>query len=244
MWEYLKQVYHQGNSARQYQLELEITQYSQGTSSIQDYYTGFLNLWAEYDEIKYLNVSEAALSEIQKLQATSHRDQFLMKLRSEYEIICSNLMSRVPSPSPNECLNELLREEQSQLTQHVLRQQSSGNSPDIAYDATASYTPVVSHAKGQPPARVLSKIQCFGCKSYGHYASQCKIKFCNYCKSNGHVINDCKRRPQNRTPRAYHVNVADASTSSDSPSAPVMPSSPPASTTSPRITPKDRKSVV
>ena len=57
MWEYLKQVYHQGNSARQYQLELEIAQYSQGTSSIQDYYTGFLNLWAEYDDIKYLNVS-------------------------------------------------------------------------------------------------------------------------------------------------------------------------------------------
>lgn len=35
MWEYLKKVYHQGNSARQYQLELGIAQYSQGTSSIQ-----------------------------------------------------------------------------------------------------------------------------------------------------------------------------------------------------------------
>ena len=176
MWEYLKQVYHQGHSARQYQLELEIARYSQGTSSIQDYYTGFLNLWAEYDDIKYLNVSEA--SEIQKLG-----DQFLMKLRSEYEIIRSNLMSSVPSPSLDECLNELLCEEQSQLTQHVLKQQSSGTSPDVAYAASANYTPGVSHvprgivhhntsaAKGQRPAWDLSKIQCFGCKSYSHYAS-------------------------------------------------------------------------
>ena len=137
-------------------------------------------------------------------------------------------------------------EEQSQLTQHALKQQSSGNSTDVAYAATASYTPGVSHGpggivhhspKGQSSARDLSKIQCFGCKNYGHYASQCKNKFCNYCKSNGHVINDCKRRPQNRTPRAYHVNTADATTSSDSPSAPVMPSPPPASTTS-QITPE------
>ena len=47
-----------------------------------------------------------------------------MKLRSEYETVRSNLMSRVSSPSLNECLNELLREEQSQITQHNLKQQS------------------------------------------------------------------------------------------------------------------------
>ena len=74
MWGYLKKVYHKSNSAHQYQLVFEIAQYTQGTSSIQDYYTGFLNLWTEYDEIKYVHVSEAALSEIQTLQATSHRD--------------------------------------------------------------------------------------------------------------------------------------------------------------------------
>ena len=98
-----------------------------------------------------------------------------MKLRPVYEIVHSNLMSRVPSPSLNECLNELLREEQSQLTQHVLKQQSSGNCPDVAYAATANYTPSISHgpggvvphttsaSKGQPAARDLSKIQCFDC---------------------------------------------------------------------------------
>ena len=66
-----------------------------------------------------------------------------MKLRYEYEIIRSNLMSRVLSPSLNECLNELLRKEQIQLTQHVLKQQSSGRSPDVAYAAIAN-VPLVS----------------------------------------------------------------------------------------------------
>ena len=32
MWDYLKKVFHQGNSARQYQLEFEIANYMQGTS--------------------------------------------------------------------------------------------------------------------------------------------------------------------------------------------------------------------
>ena len=46
MWEYLKKVYHTENSACQYQIELEIAEYPQGNSSIQDYYSGFLYLWA------------------------------------------------------------------------------------------------------------------------------------------------------------------------------------------------------
>lgn len=71
MWEYLKKVYHMENSARLYQLEFEIAQYTQGTSSIQDF-SRFLALWAEYDEIKYVDVSEEVLSKIQELQAASH----------------------------------------------------------------------------------------------------------------------------------------------------------------------------
>ena len=59
MWAYLKKVYYQNNSARQYQLEFEIAQYMQGASSIQEYYSGFLNLWTDYDEIKYASVSRS-----------------------------------------------------------------------------------------------------------------------------------------------------------------------------------------
>ena len=45
MWNYLKRIYNQDNAAKRFQLELEITNYKQGNLSIQEYYSGFLNLW-------------------------------------------------------------------------------------------------------------------------------------------------------------------------------------------------------
>lgn len=135
-WKYLKKFYHRENYACQYPLEFEIAQYTQGISSITDYYTRFLALWAEYAEIKYANVSEEVLSEIQALQAPSHQDQFLMKLSSKYESVRSSIMSRVPSPSLDERLNELLCEEQWRLTQVALTQQGSGVSLEAAYSTS------------------------------------------------------------------------------------------------------------
>lgn len=73
MWGYLKKVYHQGNSARQFQLEFEISQYTQGTLSVQDFYSGlFIALWSEYDEIKCADVSKELLPELLILQQDSH----------------------------------------------------------------------------------------------------------------------------------------------------------------------------
>ena len=68
MWNYLQQIYQQSNAARQFQLELEISQFTQGTQSIQEYYNGFRRLWSEYDEIKFATVSEALLPELLPLQ--------------------------------------------------------------------------------------------------------------------------------------------------------------------------------
>ncbi|XXG84870.1 hypothetical protein AAC387_Pa11g0084 [Persea americana] len=110
MWDYLKKIYQQGNAARQFQLELDISQFTQGTQSIQEYYNGFRRLWSEYDEIKFATVSDALLPELLPLQQSSHRDQFLMKLRREFETVRSNLMSRASLPSLDDCLQELLRE--------------------------------------------------------------------------------------------------------------------------------------
>lgn len=55
-----------------------------------------------------------------------------MKLRPEYESVRSSIMSRVPSPSLDEYLNEL-REETSQLTQLTLKQRVSGGPLLVAY---------------------------------------------------------------------------------------------------------------
>jgi hypothetical protein len=47
---------------------------------------------------------------------TSKDDQFLMKLRGEFEAIRSNLMNREPVPLLDICVGKLLREEQRIVT--------------------------------------------------------------------------------------------------------------------------------
>lgn len=127
IWEYLKKVYHQDNSAWQCHLECKIAHYTQGILTIQEYYFGFRTLWFDFDNIKYAIVSIAVLSVLQELQASSQWDQFLMKLRSDYENMRSTRMSRVSSPSLDSCLAELLCEEEWLLTKTKLEQQNYGN---------------------------------------------------------------------------------------------------------------------
>lgn len=134
VWDYLKKIYQQGNAARQFQLELDISQYTQGTLPIQEYYNGFRRLWSEYDEIKLAIVSEALLPELLPLQQNSHQDQFLIKLRPEFETVRSNLISRASLPSLDDCLQKLLREERRLVTKTALDQQSSIEAP-LAYIA-------------------------------------------------------------------------------------------------------------
>jgi hypothetical protein len=96
MWAYLKKVYLQDNDARRFQLEHAIAMFQHGSLSIQDYYSAFLTLWHEYATLVTADVPVAALSTIQTLHATTQRDQFLMKLRPEYESVRSALLNRSP----------------------------------------------------------------------------------------------------------------------------------------------------
>ena len=66
------------------------------------------------------DVPIVALSTIQTIHTTIRRDQFLMKLRPEYESIRSFLLNRSPVPSLDICFGELLCEEQRLSTQAIL----------------------------------------------------------------------------------------------------------------------------
>jgi hypothetical protein len=197
MWEYLKKVYYQDNNARRFQLENDISNYSQSNLSIQEYYSGFQNLWAEYTDIIYAQIPAESLSVIQKVHEQSKCDQFLMKLRSEFEITRSNLMNRAPLPSLDGCFGELLREEQRILTQSSLKQD---NPAAVAFAA-----------QGRGRGRNMGNVQCYSCKEYGHIANNCRKKFCNYCKQQGHIIKECPTRPQNRKIQAFPAVVSESS---------------------------------
>ncbi|KAF2314430.1 hypothetical protein GH714_026337 [Hevea brasiliensis] len=59
MWDYLKNVYNRNNTARHFQLENDIANYSKGNPSIQEYFSGFKNLWAEFIDIVYAKLFAA-----------------------------------------------------------------------------------------------------------------------------------------------------------------------------------------
>ena len=103
-----------------FQLEHKIAMNSQGGLSIQDYFSGFQNIWAEFTHIVYAKIPSKSLSIIQGVHEQIKRDQFFMKLRSDFESVRSNLMSRDQSPSLDVCFRELLREKQHLVTQNVI----------------------------------------------------------------------------------------------------------------------------
>lgn len=118
-----------------------------------------MNLWAEYTEIVYKDLSTEGKTTVQKVHDITKRDQFLMKLKSNFEGLRSNLMNRAAVPSLNVCLNELLREEQRLLTRTTMEQQKAASL-------------LVAYAKqGRPRGKYMSYVQCFCCKGNGHFAS-------------------------------------------------------------------------
>ena len=88
---------------------------------IQEYYSHFICLWTDYTEIIYSSLPNASIAVVQSIHSTSQRDQFLMKLRYEFEQVRSNLMSKMPPSSIDSCLGELLCEEQRLTTQAALQ---------------------------------------------------------------------------------------------------------------------------
>ncbi|CAB4313587.1 unnamed protein product [Prunus armeniaca] len=202
MWTYLKKIYSQRNTARRFQLEHELAAFQQDSLSISDFYSRFTNLWAEYTDIVYANLPSEGLSFVQSIHETTQRDQFLMKLRPEFEGTRSNLMNRGSVPSLDTCLNDLLRKEQSLLTQTTMEQRRSASVP-VAYAV-----------QGKPRGRDMSTVQCFCCKGFGHYAANCPRKFCNYCKKDGHIIKECPTRPPKKSETAYTVSVGSSSAGS------------------------------
>lgn len=98
-------------------MELEIANYTQDNLPIEQYYSSFLNLWSECSRIIHAKVPITTLSALQEVQKVSKRDQFLMKLRSEFKVVQTGLLNRDPVSSLDVCMGELLHEEQWLATQ-------------------------------------------------------------------------------------------------------------------------------
>ena len=103
--------------------------FTQGSLYIEEHFSGFQTLWVDYCDIVYANVPTTTLFAIREVNATSKRDQFLMKLQPDFEISHSNLMNCHPVPSLDACLSELLHEEERIITQAAMDHQATVSAP-------------------------------------------------------------------------------------------------------------------
>jgi len=70
MWEYLEKIYSQNNSAPRFQLEHELLVYPQESLSIYEFYSHFMNLWAEYIGIVFKDLSAEGQTAVQTVHET------------------------------------------------------------------------------------------------------------------------------------------------------------------------------
>ena len=137
--------------------------FTQGSLSIKEYFSSFQNLWIEYSNIIYVGISDEALSVVQKVHETSKRDQFLMKLRSDFEVTRFNLMNHDLVPTLDACLIELLQEEQHITTQAVVEHKTN----------TSSLLNMAYATQGRNKSRDMCSVQCYNCKGFGHIVKDC-----------------------------------------------------------------------
>ncbi|KAJ0077160.1 hypothetical protein Patl1_35637 [Pistacia atlantica] len=142
MWDYLRWIYYQDNSARKFQLELDIGNYRQGNLSIKQFYSCFLNLWSDYSGLVHYKVPKEALTALQAVHSESQWDQYLMKLQPEFESACAGLINRTHVPS---------------LDLGIAQDTGGTEMVNVAYAA---------HGKG----RYKSLPQCYSCKEVRHIA--------------------------------------------------------------------------
>jgi len=100
--------------------------FTKGSLSIQEYFFAFQNLWDEYFNVIYDGIFGATLFVIQIVHKTSKRDQFLMKLRFDFEATNCNFMNRNPVPTLDACLSELLCEKQ-RIATHVAMEHNTSS---------------------------------------------------------------------------------------------------------------------
>jgi len=170
MWNYLKKVYNQSNAAWRFQLEHDITLFKQDSLAISKFYSKFINFWAEYTDIVHAYLTSEGLSYVQYVHETTKRDQFLMKLRSTFEGIRSNLLHR--NPYHHWMHVSMISYVKNSVCWH-------NPSLKIKKSSTVSVAYV---ARGKSRSHYMSVVQCFCCKQLGHYASNCPNKVSNYCK--------------------------------------------------------------
>lgn len=95
-----------------------------------------------------------------------------MKLRLDFEVVCSNLMNLHLVSSLDVCLGELLLEEQRIVTQASMEHKA----------IVSTLNTIAYAAEERNKCHDMRAVQCYNCNAFGHIVRDCLRKYCNYCK--------------------------------------------------------------
>ena len=111
IWKYLSQRFSFGQGTKIYQLQKEMSNFSQGNLSVSAYFTKCKQLWDEYVVLVApcsCSLQGSAMKLIQRQQLM----QFLMGLNDMYQVARSNILMMKPLPSVAQASSIILQEEQ------------------------------------------------------------------------------------------------------------------------------------
>ncbi|XP_074265064.1 uncharacterized protein LOC141587480 [Silene latifolia] len=167
LWEELNERYNQSNAPHLYKLRKEMTQISQGTDSVAEYYAKLKSVWEDLRSIDPLHdcsCNAVAACTCQLLKRIVERDNknnlidFLMGLDHKYDQIRGHILALEPLPSVNQAFAKVHQAEmQKQITEVDVKVDLDG----VAMAATQSY-PAKSYTVPSPSNSGPNNSQNFG----------------------------------------------------------------------------------
>ncbi|KAL6509554.1 hypothetical protein OROGR_022864 [Orobanche gracilis] len=180
VWDYLGKLYVRSNFAVQYQMEADIRALVQTEGmSIEDFYNKMTVLW---DQLAVTETAELRAFEPYIGRREEQRlVQFLMALRTDFELIRGSILHRTPLPSVDSVVHELLAEE-TRLKTQTGKVSTAPNTFVLAASQVSDSSALAARTFKLPQNRTASyqtmnNQECAYCKEIGHWKNQCpKLK--------------------------------------------------------------------
>ena len=198
IWDLLASRYTTSDLSHQYQIMSSLNKQKQESGQpVADFLSQIQSLWDQLtlSEPKWLHTDDATLYQTYRDQ--QRLIQFLMALTPDFEPVRAALLHRVPLPSLEGTVAELISEET----------RLGIGKPNHVTDAVLAV----------PPTSSVDKTICKFCRQHGHQTKDCmalRNHTCQHCHQKGHYsIAFCKKRPSFHSQKFSHPSAAATSES-------------------------------
>nr|XP_017242655.1 PREDICTED: uncharacterized protein LOC108214919 isoform X3 [Daucus carota subsp. sativus] len=198
IWDLLASRYTVSDLSHQYQIMSSLNKQKQESGQpVADFLSQIQSLWDQLtlSEPKWLHTDDATLYQTYRDQ--QRLIQFLMALTPDFEPVRAALLHRVPLPSLEGAIAELISEET----------RLGIGKPNHVTDTVLAV----------PPSSSVDKPICKFCRQHGHQTKDCmalRNHTCQHCHQKGHYsIAFCKKRPSFHSQKFSHPSAAATSES-------------------------------